>query len=437
MRRFAVLLVVPLLLACATTRPEHLSALSPGADDAMVDSHDTARRAYDRCLDDWEESSFPWQLYLASGTGVLSAGLLGAAVAMAALLPDPAVSAALVGGLGAGSVLSAGTAMFFGVQAPPASERRDAYEKVLGDARSRADAALSERDSVRMAQLARELYENCRTISQARNGQGAGTIIRDLGRYRRDLDAKQAQLRGVAKHREDLEKQNEDLGGRLVTTEQSEREQAERISRLQGQLAQKESENGSLRARTDELERERASLSKREQKLLEEKKKLEAKTSHFADVADKLKAEVESGRIAVRRLRDGVVVELQNKVLFASGQADLEEAGKETLTKVAAAIAGIDDRRVRVEGHTDNVPVGKSNPFADNWNLSAQRALTVARFLQQAGVDPSILSAEARGEFAPVASNDDDGGKARNRRIEIYLVPKATGASDSWKPTTP
>jgi chemotaxis protein MotB len=432
-RFFALLLLVP-TLACATARPAHLPSLTPGTDDAMVESHDTARRAYDRCLADWEERSVPWPLYLATGTGVLGAAFLGAAVTMAALVPDPAISGALVGGMGLGAVASAAATTFFAFQEAPRGERLDSTEKVLKHAREQADAALSANDSEHMGRLGRELYEDCRIIAATTGGQEAAAVLRDFSRYRRDLDARRGQLAGVTKHQDDLAKQNEDLSGRLLTAEEQARTRGERITGLEGQLAAKESANGALRGRVTELEDERAKLSKREQKLLEEKRKLEAKTSHFEEVAEKLSSQVKDGKVALRRLQNGVVVEMQNQVLFPSGKADLNDDGKETLAAVAEAIRELSDRRVRVEGHTDDVPVGKKNPIGDNWNLSAQRALTVTRFLQEHGVDPSLLSAEARSQYAPVDTNESDDGKARNRRIEIYLVPKPAGTSETWKP---
>lgn len=438
MARITTLLLLPLLLpalaGCATTRPDHLPALTPGTNESMVEAHDTARRAYDRCLDDFDEQSVAWPLFLASGTGLLSAAFVGAAVTMAALVPDPAISGALVAGMGLGAVTSAAATTFFGAQEPARAERFTATEGALALARTRADDALSKDDSGLMARLGRELYEDCRAISNARGAQEAAVIQRDLNRYRRDLESHRAQLDGVTQHQADLLQQNEDLSGRLVGAEKGVMDTGARITSLEGKLADKESANGSLRARVTELEDERAKLSKREQKLLEDKRKLEAKTTHYEDVAEKLSSQVKDGKVALRRLRDGVVVEMQNQVLFPSGSAELNDAGKETLAAVAGAIRELADRRVRVEGHTDDVPVGRKNPVGDNWNLSAQRALTVTRFLQGGGVDPSLLSAAARSQYAPVAPNESDEARARNRRIEIYLLPKPMGSSDTWAP---
>jgi chemotaxis protein MotB len=86
-------------------------------------------------------------------------------------------------------------------------------------------------------------------------------------------------------------------------------------------------------------------------------------------------------------------------------------------------LKGYDDKIVRVVGHTDNVPIATAQ-FPSNWELSAARATTVVRFLQSTGVPPERLSAAGRGEFSPVASNDDADGRRKNRRIEITLIDK-------------
>ena len=168
-------------------------------------------------------------------------------------------------------------------------------------------------------------------------------------------------------------------------------------------------------------------------KLLEEKKKLEAKTNHYEEVASALQTELKDGKIALRRLQNGVVLELPNAVLFPSGKAELNEAGLDTLKSVGEAIKSLKDRRIRIEGHTDSVPVGSNSDFASNWELSSARALAVTRYLQDLGVDPSRMSAEARSQYAPAATNASKTGRARNRRIEIYLVPLPAGVAAKFK----
>jgi len=86
----------------------------------------------------------------------------------------------------------------------------------------------------------------------------------------------------------------------------------------------------------------------------------------------------------------------------------------------------VSDKNIRIEGHTDNVPITGSlaQRYPTNWELSAARAINVARYLQKQAVDPGGLSAIAFGEFRPVADNGTPEGREKNRRIEIVLVPK-------------
>lgn len=100
--------------------------------------------------------------------------------------------------------------------------------------------------------------------------------------------------------------------------------------------------------------------------------------------------------------------------------------GRTVLAHVAEQIGRISGHRVRVEGHTDSLPISTER-FPSNWELSAARAAGVARFLVESGLDPAKLTAAGRGEFHPIATNDSAKGRARNRRIEIVLVPEDGG----------
>jgi chemotaxis protein MotB len=86
----------------------------------------------------------------------------------------------------------------------------------------------------------------------------------------------------------------------------------------------------------------------------------------------------------------------------------------------------VDDKAIRIEGHTDAIPISGSlaQRYPTNWELSAARAINVARYLQKEAINPALLSAAGFGEFKPVADNATVEGRAKNRRIEIVLVPK-------------
>ena len=117
---------------------------------------------------------------------------------------------------------------------------------------------------------------------------------------------------------------------------------------------------------------------------------------------------------------------MDNKILFPSGKSDLSEQGKAVLNKVGSALKKNEEHIIRVEGHTDNVPFSGRGLYKSNWELSAARALSVVhQLLAGKELKPELIEGVAMGEFHPAASNDTPEGKAQNRRIEIYLSPRA------------
>jgi chemotaxis protein MotB len=117
-----------------------------------------------------------------------------------------------------------------------------------------------------------------------------------------------------------------------------------------------------------------------------------------------------------------MVVELAESILFDSGRADLKQDGQVALGEVAEVLKTIPNRDFQIAGHTDNVPIN-SRRFPSNWELSTARAVEVTRFLAEQGMTRERLSAAGYAETQPVASNDDPEGRAKNRRIEIVLMP--------------
>lgn len=117
----------------------------------------------------------------------------------------------------------------------------------------------------------------------------------------------------------------------------------------------------------------------------------------------------------------GLVVSLNNAVFFDSGSADIRSDYKESLLEIGKIICTIDNF-IRIEGHTDNVPM-KSEIFPSNWDLSAARAANVVRlFLDGAGGTPEKMIAVGYGEYRPVADNNTDEGRIKNRRIDIIVM---------------
>ncbi len=134
------------------------------------------------------------------------------------------------------------------------------------------------------------------------------------------------------------------------------------------------------------------------------------------------------GRDDVQIVGDRFV--FQSEVLFAQGQANIAVEGEQQLAKLAVALNQIAaeipediDWVLQVEGHTDDIPV-RAGRFADNWDLSTERALSVVRFLATQGLPPTRLAAAGYGEFQPLDSAGNDEARRRNRRIEMKLTQR-------------
>jgi len=131
--------------------------------------------------------------------------------------------------------------------------------------------------------------------------------------------------------------------------------------------------------------------------------------------------------VAIESTERGIVIHFTDRVLFDTGRAEIKPEAREVLQAVAVELAKL-PHHIRVEGHTDNVPIHNER-FPSNWELSTARAVTVLRFLiQVGGLDPERLSAVGYGEYRPIASNDTPEGRARNRRVDIVLLDHGLAA---------
>ena len=128
--------------------------------------------------------------------------------------------------------------------------------------------------------------------------------------------------------------------------------------------------------------------------------------------------------VDVQVLKGVVYISLADNMLYKSGSYEINSRAAETLSKIAKIIKDYKDYDVLIEGNTDNVPISKTN-IRNNWDLSALRASSVVQALQNDyGVDPKRLTAGGRGEYNPIATNDTEVGKQRNRRTQIIITPK-------------
>ena len=211
----------------------------------------------------------------------------------------------------------------------------------------------------------------------------------------------------------------------------------QQVRNLESQRESLEKQRDSLTKEKDSLTRENDSLAKERDSLTEQVAALDAQRAQlqatekqsearYDALLSNLSEELRKGQLQVRQLKGMLTVDVAEQLFFDSGRANLKDTGKQVLQKVAESLKGYEDKAIRIVGHTDNVPItkGLQKVFPSNWELSAARATTVVRFLQDAGIEPERLVATGRAEYAPVSPNDTTEGRQKNRRIEITLIDR-------------
>lgn len=139
-------------------------------------------------------------------------------------------------------------------------------------------------------------------------------------------------------------------------------------------------------------------------------------------VQQALFAEIASGDVAVRETPEGLIISLREIGFFETGSAEIRASSMPAFERLANLLRAT-DYRIRIEGHTDNVPIHNSK-FVSNWDLSTARATNTVRLLiEKFGFAPERLSAAGYAEFRPSASNDTRDGRAMNRRVDV-VVPR-------------
>jgi chemotaxis protein MotB len=137
----------------------------------------------------------------------------------------------------------------------------------------------------------------------------------------------------------------------------------------------------------------------------------------------RLADQIAKDQVSLKMGEAGLVIILSDEILFDSGKAEIKPEAAPVLDKVADIIVKeVPDKNIGISGHSDNVPITYS-AWKSNWELSAARAMTVLHYMEGKGVVPARLSATGYGEFRPVAANDTPENQAKNRRVEIVILP--------------
>lgn len=124
--------------------------------------------------------------------------------------------------------------------------------------------------------------------------------------------------------------------------------------------------------------------------------------------------------VSIKSDARGITITLPDQLLFNSGSAEIKPGAKDTLIKLSEEFKEIPGKII-IEGHTDNVPLSPNSLYKSNWELSSARASSVLYFLLQQGLSPDRFTIAGYGEYRPIAPNDTDEGKAKNRRVELII----------------
>jgi chemotaxis protein MotB len=171
-----------------------------------------------------------------------------------------------------------------------------------------------------------------------------------------------------------------------------------------------------------QLEQERKEASKRE---MDEQQDAENVKKASDQLAESLKEEIAKNQITINRYRDALIINIIEEIFFDSGKADIKKKGFKVLDRIGNIIKNLHNKMIKIEGHTDNVPIaeGYKDTFPNNWSLGAARAISVAEYFENnLNIDPKRLEVISFSKYRPVVPNTSAKNRARNRRIEIVLV---------------
>lgn len=221
----------------------------------------------------------------------------------------------------------------------------------------------------------------------------------------KDLKEQKATLKSEqGAHKTDVEKRDDQIAILMKKLESL----GQDVSRLSKESSGLGSELDTARKRMEELKKAQALA--------------EARASQFRNLVAQFRKLTDAGKLQVEVRENRMIVRLGDQILFDKGKTTLKPEGQEAIRQVTLILKDLPNRNFQVAGHTDNVPI-KSARFRNNWDLSAARAVEVVNFMIASGMEAKRLSAAGYADQSPVAANDSDENMAKNRRIEITLVP--------------
>ena len=236
------------------------------------------------------------------------------------------------------------------------------------------------------------------------------SLTANLQSTREDLAGKNARITSL----------EEQLRGMQQALKTSEQKYAKLQESLDKSLSNASQNNISIEKLVDQINESNQYI----RHLVEVKSKSDSLNMVLSNNLTRSLSKEELKEVDVQVLKGVVYISLADNMLYKSGSYEINDRAAETLSKIAKIITDYKDYDVLIEGNTDNVPIRREN-IRNNWDLSCLRASSVVQYLQNNyGVDPKRLTAGGRGEYNPLATNDSELGRQRNRRTQIIITPK-------------
>jgi len=268
--------------------------------------------------------------------------------------------------------------------------------------------------------------------------------LADLEKKRQDENARsQEQIRALESRAEILSKNSGEREKQLIEETRKQKEFYDRqIADLQKRLADEQTANrkkieemtirfnkacADYEARIAQLGDQLAALKKLSET---QKADLDRLSKQASELEKQLESEIKNGDIKIKRMFGKIIININDRISFDSGSAVLKPNVKPALDKIISILNDYPNNRISVEGHTDNVPLGRGGQFRDNWQLSSERALSVLGYvLGDKKLDPTRFSAAGFGQYQPQVPNDTAENRAANRRVDIVVVPNVPNAA--------
>ena len=257
----------------------------------------------------------------------------------------------------------------------------------------------------------------------------AGVLLVSSCASKKDLENCQNENRELTANYQNTKEALAASKARVASQEEQLAQQKKDYARLQKSLDQSLSNTNSNNINISKLVDQINESNQYIRHLVEVKTKSDSLNMVLTNNLTRSLSKEELKEVDVQVLKGVVYISLADNMLYKSGSYEINDRAEETLSKIAKIIMDYKDYDVLIEGNTDNVPVNSAaasmKNIRNNWDLSALRASSVVQYLQNRyGVDPKRLTAGGRGEYNPIASNNTEMGKQRNRRTQIIITPK-------------